>query len=277
MPFRPPRFDSRRPWLALVGGVCCAVVAYFDFRMLPQPGEPRAESVLTSRMLQPHTPVRLPSSPVSRRIARTLVTPAASVREPDEPLGLNTRDRQVERAARAISRPAPLLSARVEPTTLLRPVRPAPAAVHEAAPPATPSVALRSDAPGPLRERDDKRHAESSAAVVAAARFPSSRRSGDDPHRRERGRSHPVYAGQLPDRLHAAEREGGARGVADRRRARAGQSLRRAQVAAARLRSVRDDRQGCRGVSRVPRPLDLTCRASGRSLPAPTRPSGSSI
>ena len=50
-----------------------------------------------------------------------------------------------------------------------RPVRPAPAGSHEAAPAATPSEALRSDAPGPRREHDVKLHAESSAAVVAAA------------------------------------------------------------------------------------------------------------
>jgi hypothetical protein len=170
----PPRFESRGPWLALLGGVCCAVLAYLDFQIAPPRGRPRVESLLSSRVLPLHPAVGLPSPPASRRIVRTLAIPAAPVLEPDEVIDRSAGDRRVELAARAIARPASLLSARAEPTTTSpRAVRPAPAAVPEAAPARTPSIALRPDPPGPVAERESSRAAESLTALVTAADSPA--------------------------------------------------------------------------------------------------------
>ncbi len=170
-PLPPPRlFESRGPWLALLGGVCCAVLAYLDFQIAPPRGQPRVESLLSSRVLPLHPAVGLPSSPASRRIVRTLATPVAPVLEPDEVIDRSAGDRQVELAARAIARRASLMSARAEPTTTSpHAVRPAPAAVPEAAPARTPSIALRPDPPDPVAERESSRAAESLTALVTAA------------------------------------------------------------------------------------------------------------
>jgi hypothetical protein len=169
-PLPPPRFESRSPWLALIGGVCCAVLAYLQFQTAPPHGQPRVESLLSSRAIPSRPAVGLPPRSRSRQIARTLEVPTAPALEPDDAINRRAVDRPVALATRAIVRPASLLSERVRPTTT-SPLaeRPAPAATPEAESTKAPAVALRADPPAPVPERESSRAAESLTALVSAA------------------------------------------------------------------------------------------------------------